>query len=120
VYRSINNGVYRAGFATSQAGYEVAVGEMHSLMAALNDRLSTQRFLLGDRCVGRQAAPRRPSPLCAAELYFGLCRNYELLSSCMCDDCIARPHVGCSCLRLHTHMLALCPPTTNTQQVHRG
>jgi putative glutathione S-transferase len=50
VYRCINNGVYRAGFATSQAGYEAAVGEMHHLMAALDTRLGQQRFLLGDRC----------------------------------------------------------------------
>lgn len=49
VYRSINNGVYRAGFATSQAGYEAAVGEMHQLLAALDATLGQQRFLLGDR-----------------------------------------------------------------------
>jgi hypothetical protein len=49
VYRCINNGVYRAGFATSQAGYEAAVGEMHQLMATLDSRLGQQRFLLGDR-----------------------------------------------------------------------
>eukprot|EP00879_Flechtneria_rotunda_P003181 GHRR01003404.1.p1 GENE.GHRR01003404.1~~GHRR01003404.1.p1 ORF type:complete len:405 (+),score=101.52 GHRR01003404.1:151-1365(+) len=50
VYRAINNGVYRAGFSTSQAGYDAAVGEMHQLMARLDQQLTNQRFLLGDRC----------------------------------------------------------------------
>lgn len=49
VYRAINNGVYRAGFATSQAGYDAAVGDMHQLLAVLDQRLAQQRFLLGDR-----------------------------------------------------------------------
>lgn len=49
VYRCINNGVYRAGFATSQAGYDAAVGEMHGLMQELEQQLGQSRFLLGDR-----------------------------------------------------------------------
>lgn len=51
MYRAVNNGVYRAGFATSQAGYDAAVGEMHQLLASLDQQLEQQRFLLGDRCV---------------------------------------------------------------------
>eukprot|EP00878_Enallax_costatus_P043521 GHUV01051535.1.p1 GENE.GHUV01051535.1~~GHUV01051535.1.p1 ORF type:complete len:336 (+),score=90.96 GHUV01051535.1:264-1271(+) len=49
VYRAINNGVYRAGFATSQAGYDAAVNEMHDLMQQLDQQLGTTRFLLGDK-----------------------------------------------------------------------
>jgi glutathionyl-hydroquinone reductase len=49
VYRCINNGVYRAGFSTSQAAYDAAVGEMHELMAQLDQQLGQTRFLLGDR-----------------------------------------------------------------------
>ncbi|WIA16996.1 hypothetical protein OEZ85_013909 [Tetradesmus obliquus] len=49
VYRCINNGVYRAGFATSQAGYDAAVGEMHGLLQELEQQLGQSRFLLGDR-----------------------------------------------------------------------
>eukprot|EP00775_Hariotina_reticulata_P010760 gene10760-10916_t len=49
VYRSINNGVYRCGFSTSQAGYDAAVGELHQLMAQLDQQLGQTRFLLGDR-----------------------------------------------------------------------
>lgn len=49
VYRCINNGVYRAGFATSQAGYDAAVGEMHGLLQEVEQQLGQSRFLLGDR-----------------------------------------------------------------------
>ena len=48
VYHSINNGVYRAGFATTQAVYEQAVNELFAALDALEARLSSQRYLLGD------------------------------------------------------------------------
>jgi putative glutathione S-transferase len=49
VYKQINNGVYRAGFATTQEAYEEA---FHDLFAALDEverRLSRQPYLAGDR-----------------------------------------------------------------------
>lgn len=49
VYASVNNGVYRAGFATRQAPYETAVGELFETLDWLEERLSRARFLLGDR-----------------------------------------------------------------------
>ncbi|TPL84331.1 glutathione S-transferase family protein [Mesorhizobium sp. B2-3-13] len=49
VYPAINNGVYRAGFATTQTAYEEAFGELFSTLDALEDRLSRQRYLVGDR-----------------------------------------------------------------------
>ncbi|MEJ6782528.1 glutathione S-transferase family protein [Aminobacter sp. Piv2-1] len=49
VYPSINNGVYRAGFATTQAAYEEAFNELFAALDALEDRLSRQRYLVGDR-----------------------------------------------------------------------
>jgi glutathionyl-hydroquinone reductase len=49
VYATVNNGVYRAGFATTQAAYEEAVGELFTSLDWLEDRLATQRYLLGDR-----------------------------------------------------------------------
>jgi len=49
VYPSINNGVYRAGFATTQAAYEEAFNELFAGLDTLEDRLSRQRYLVGDR-----------------------------------------------------------------------
>jgi len=47
IYPAINNGVYRAGFATTQEAYEEAFGELFSALDTLEDRLSRQRFLTG-------------------------------------------------------------------------
>ena len=49
VYSCINNGVYRAGFATSQAAYDRAVRELFEMLDALEDRLGENRYLTGDR-----------------------------------------------------------------------
>ncbi len=47
VYRSINNGVYRAGFAGTQEAYEEAVGELFGTLDQLEDRLHQQRYVTG-------------------------------------------------------------------------
>lgn len=49
VYPAVNNGVYRAGFATTQGAYEEAFGELFAALDTLEDRLSRQRYLVGDR-----------------------------------------------------------------------
>jgi glutathionyl-hydroquinone reductase len=49
LYAPINNGVYRAGFATTQEAYDEAVGELFAALDAYEERLSRQRFLCGDR-----------------------------------------------------------------------
>ncbi|HUG61716.1 MAG TPA: glutathione S-transferase family protein, partial [Methylomirabilota bacterium] len=49
IYDTVNNGVYRAGFATSQAAYEEAVAPLFESLDWLEDRLSARRYLLGDR-----------------------------------------------------------------------
>ncbi len=49
VYDNINNGVYRAGFATSQEAYEAAYDRLFAALDRLEERLSTRRYLLGDR-----------------------------------------------------------------------
>ncbi|ODT07689.1 MAG: glutathione-dependent reductase [Mesorhizobium sp. SCN 65-20] len=49
VYPAINNGVYRAGFATTQAAYEEAFNELFAALDTLEDRLSRQRYLVGNR-----------------------------------------------------------------------
>jgi putative glutathione S-transferase len=48
VYNSINNGVYRAGFATSQEAYEEAFDDLFAALDWLDERLATRRYLLGD------------------------------------------------------------------------
>lgn len=47
VYRDVNNGVYRAGFATSQEAYERAVQSLFARLDSLEARLATQRYLVG-------------------------------------------------------------------------
>lgn len=49
VYDRVNNGVYRAGFATAQRPYERAVKRLFETLDQLDQRLATQRYLLGDR-----------------------------------------------------------------------
>lgn len=48
VYDTVNNGVYKAGFATSQAAYEEAVVPLFAMLDELDDRLARSRFLFGD------------------------------------------------------------------------
>jgi glutathionyl-hydroquinone reductase len=48
VYRTVNNGVYRAGFATTQSAYEEAAREVFATLDQLEQRLSRQRYLAGD------------------------------------------------------------------------
>ena len=49
VYGSVNNGVYRSGFATTQQAYEEGVTELFDALESLELRLSKQRYLTGDR-----------------------------------------------------------------------
>lgn len=47
IYRTINNGVYKAGFATTQAAYDAAVVELFDTLDAMEQRFSSQRYLTG-------------------------------------------------------------------------
>jgi glutathionyl-hydroquinone reductase len=49
VYESLNNGVYRAGFATTQIAYEEAFAGVFATLDALERRLVAGPFLMGDR-----------------------------------------------------------------------
>ncbi len=49
IFADVNNGVYRAGFATSQAAYELAYDRLFARLDALSERLATRRFLMGER-----------------------------------------------------------------------
>jgi putative glutathione S-transferase len=47
IYDKINNGVYRAGFATTQSAYERAAREVFGALDSLEQRLASRRYLLG-------------------------------------------------------------------------
>jgi len=49
IYDCVNNGVYKAGFATSQAAYEEAVEPLFETLDWLEHRLANRRYLFGDR-----------------------------------------------------------------------
>jgi glutathionyl-hydroquinone reductase len=48
IYPAINNGVYRAGFATTQSAYEEAYDQLFAMLDTLEARLTDRKFLLGD------------------------------------------------------------------------
>ena len=48
VYENVNNGVYRAGFATSQEAYEEAFDALFAALDQLEERLSAERWLCGE------------------------------------------------------------------------
>ncbi|MEL7688409.1 glutathione S-transferase family protein [Citromicrobium bathyomarinum] len=49
VYDAVNNGVYKAGFATSQDAYEKAVGPLFEVLDELEERLEGREWLVGER-----------------------------------------------------------------------
>ena len=48
IYKNLNNGVYRCGFATTQKAYQDAFSRLFDCMNDLKSRLSKQRYLLGE------------------------------------------------------------------------
>jgi len=48
IYTEVNNGVYRCGFAGSQEAYDAAYDRLFTGLDWLSERLSTQRYLVGD------------------------------------------------------------------------
>lgn len=51
IYDKVNNGVYKAGFATKQGSYEKAARELFEALDQLESRLSNRRYLFGSRIV---------------------------------------------------------------------
>ncbi|CAN5744112.1 glutathione S-transferase family protein [soil metagenome] len=51
IYNNINNGVYKAGFATSQGAYEKACRALFAALDKMDLRLETSRYLFGNRIV---------------------------------------------------------------------
>jgi putative glutathione S-transferase len=48
LFRDVNNGVYRCGFAGNQTSYERAFGRLFRRLDELSERLASQRYLVGD------------------------------------------------------------------------
>lgn len=48
IYDTLNNGVYKAGFATTQAAYDAAIHPLFDTLDWLEDRLGRGRYLMGD------------------------------------------------------------------------
>ena len=57
IYATVNNGVYRAGFATTQEAYEEAFRALFETLDWLEARLAGQRFLCGDAADRGRLAP---------------------------------------------------------------
>jgi putative glutathione S-transferase len=51
IYEKVNNGVYEAGFATTQESYEKPCRELFAALDELEARLATRRYLFGNRIV---------------------------------------------------------------------
>lgn len=49
IYRTVNNGVYRAGFASTQEAYETAAREVFDTLDRIDAQLSSTPFLAGDK-----------------------------------------------------------------------
>jgi len=49
IYSDVNNGVYKAGFATSQQAYDAAITPLFDTLDWLEDRLAQNRYLMGER-----------------------------------------------------------------------
>jgi glutathionyl-hydroquinone reductase len=49
IYRKLNNGVYRTGFATTQQAYEEGFRDVFDMLDELEQRLQGRRFLIGER-----------------------------------------------------------------------
>ena len=49
IYEAVNNGVYKAGFATTQQAYDKAVGPLFSMLDELEERLEQADWLVGNR-----------------------------------------------------------------------
>ena len=49
IYDTVNNGVYKAGFATTQEAYDQAVGPLFESLEWIEGILATNRYLTGDR-----------------------------------------------------------------------
>ncbi len=82
IYEPINNGVYRAGFAKSQAAYDGAVDELFRALARWDEALSGRPFTCGERMTEADVA---------------------LFTTCLRFDLVYYAHFKCNLRRLRDH-----------------
>ncbi|MFO0609426.1 MAG: glutathione S-transferase C-terminal domain-containing protein [Polyangiales bacterium] len=82
IYEPINNGVYRAGFAKTQAAYEGAVDELFRALARWDEVLSGRPFTCGERMTEADVA---------------------LFTTCLRFDLVYYAHFKCNVRRLRDH-----------------
>jgi putative glutathione S-transferase len=49
IYNTLNNGVYKSGFASTQDAYDRAVAELFGTLDWLDKRLASRRYLIGEQ-----------------------------------------------------------------------
>ena len=79
VYETVNNGVYRTGFARSQEAYDEAVEALFGTLDMLEERLSRQRYLTGDTITEA---------------------DWRLFTTCVRFDAVYAGHFKCNIRRL--------------------
>jgi len=94
-YPSINNGVYRSGFASSQAAYEEAVTELFAALESWEAVLAHQPFLLGDTLT--------LADWCLFPTLFRFDLAYYGLFKCNYKRLIDFPHLWDYCRRLYQY-----------------
>ena len=66
IYHTVNNGVYKAGFATTQSAYEEAVVPLFETLDWLEERLASNRYLIGPEITEADwrlfTSPKMPKP----------------------------------------------------------
>ena len=85
IYYAVNNGVYKAGLATTQAEYEEAFDALFTTLDALDERLARRRFLLGGSCPRRTCGCSRRWPgsmLCTTRCSSATCTGWLITSTC--------------------------------------
>ena len=105
IYRTVNNGVYKAGFATQQAPYEEAVSALFETLDWLEERLSRMRYLVGSRLTEA---------------------DWRLFTTLLRFDPVYVGHFKCNLRRLvdypnlwgHTRELAAVPGVAETIDMH--
>ena len=87
VYTNVNNGVYRCGFARSQAAYDEAYDALFATLDEIEARLGRQRYLVGDQtpkrtggcfrrwCASTSLISRCSNATAAASPTFRICRT---------------------------------------------